>query len=117
MPDTSPFTSAVKTATPAAESCSAITCSVRVLPVPVAPATSPCRFMVASGSRTAASDTSEPPRSPVPSSTAAPLVAYASAIAGPKTAASGGLRAMARDRTTARLGSNRIRFGILDAGK
>ena len=48
MPDRSPFTSAQNTGTPAAENCSAITCSVTVLPVPVAPATSPCRFARAS---------------------------------------------------------------------
>ena len=52
-PETSPFTSAAKTATPAAESCSATTWSVRVLPVPVAPAISPWRFIVRSGMRTA----------------------------------------------------------------
>jgi hypothetical protein len=44
MPDKSPFTSAQKTGTPAAENCSAMTCSVTVLPVPVAPATRPCRL-------------------------------------------------------------------------
>ena len=89
MPETSPLTSAVNTATPAAESCSAISWSVRVLPVPVAPAIRPCRFIVASGRRTAASGTSAPPSIPVPSSTAPPFVAYAAAIAGPNVAASG----------------------------
>ena len=54
-PETSPLTSATSTGTPARESCSVTTCSVFVLPVPVAPATSPCRFIVASGMRTAAS--------------------------------------------------------------
>ena len=103
IPDTSPFTSAVNTATPAAESCSAMTCSVRVFPVPVAPAISPCRFIVASGRRTAASGTSAPSSIPVPSSTAPPFVAYASAIAVPNVAASGAVRAMARDRTNALL--------------
>jgi hypothetical protein len=49
IPDTSPFTSATRTGTPAADSCSLMSCSVRVLPVPVAPATSPWRFRVASG--------------------------------------------------------------------
>ena len=38
--------SARKTGTPWPESCSAISCSVLVLPVPVAPATRPCRFRV-----------------------------------------------------------------------
>ena len=41
--------SAAKTGTPAAESCSASSCRVFVLPVPVAPATSPCRLSIASG--------------------------------------------------------------------
>ena len=44
--------SAAKTGTPAAEICSAINCSVLVLPVPVAPATSPCRFSMLNGMRT-----------------------------------------------------------------
>ena len=46
--------SAIRTATPAALSCSAINCRVFVLPVPVAPATSPCLLTVASGMRTCA---------------------------------------------------------------
>ncbi len=44
--------SATNTGTPAAESPSAMPCSVLVFPVPVAPATSPCRFIIASGSPT-----------------------------------------------------------------
>ena len=59
-PETSPFTSATNTETPAAESCSASTCSVRVLPVPVAPAISPCRFAMLSATFTSASWTSCP---------------------------------------------------------
>ena len=43
-----------------ADSASASSCSVRVLPVPVAPATSPWRFIIASGIRTAASWCSSP---------------------------------------------------------
>ena len=43
--------SAAKTGTPAALSCSAISCRVLVLPVPVAPATSPCRLSIPSGIR------------------------------------------------------------------
>jgi hypothetical protein len=117
MPDTSPFTSAVKTATPAEDSCSAITCSVRVFPVPVAPAISPCRFIVASGRRTPASGTSASPSIAVPSSTAPPFVAYASAIAGPKVAGSGAVRAMARDRTSATSGSNQVGLRIRVSGK
>ena len=54
-PERSPLMSARNTGTPAADSCSAIMCSVTVLPVPVAPATRPCRFIMDSGSRTWAS--------------------------------------------------------------
>ena len=49
------MTSARKVGTPAAESCSAISCSVRVLPVPVAPAIRPCRLSIRSGTWTTAS--------------------------------------------------------------
>ena len=71
-PDRSPLTSAITTGTPAAESCSARPCSVFVLPVPVAPATRPCRLTVASGIRTRAvgstcpSTTTVPARAPRP---------------------------------------------------
>ena len=41
IPERSPFTSAAKTGTPWAESCSARSCSVLVFPVPVAPAIRP----------------------------------------------------------------------------
>ena len=116
MPETSPLTSAANTATPAAESCSAMTCSVRVFPVPVAPAIRPWRFIVASGRRTAASGTSAPSSFAVPSSIAPPLVAYASAIAAPKVAGSGALRAMARDRISALCVSNPSGFRIRDRG-
>ena len=51
-PDRSPLMSAAKTGTPCAESCSASSCRVLVLPVPVAPATRPCRLSIASGIRT-----------------------------------------------------------------
>ena len=44
IPEKSPFTSAMKTGTPMRENFSASTCSVTVLPVPVAPATRPWRF-------------------------------------------------------------------------
>ena len=57
IPDRSPLTTAAKTGTPAAEICSAISCSVLVLPVPVAPETSPCRFSMLNGIRTAADGT------------------------------------------------------------
>ena len=42
----SPFTSAMKTGTPMSLNDSAITFRVTVLPVPVAPATSPCRLAI-----------------------------------------------------------------------
>jgi hypothetical protein len=44
--------SAAKTGIPAADGCSASSWRVFGLPVPVAPATSPCRFSIASGIRT-----------------------------------------------------------------
>ena len=44
MPERSPFTSAMNTGTPMRENSSASTCRVTVLPVPVAPATSPWRL-------------------------------------------------------------------------
>ena len=44
IPERSPFTSAQKTGTPTAENDSASTCSVTVLPVPVAPVISPWRL-------------------------------------------------------------------------
>jgi hypothetical protein len=44
--------SASTTGTPAADSCSAMTCNVFVFPVPVAPATRPCRLSMDSGIRT-----------------------------------------------------------------
>ena len=65
--------SAAKTGTPAALSCSAISCRVLVLPVPVAPATSPCRLSIPSGIRmwvlvsVVASSISPPSSSAVPS--------------------------------------------------
>ena len=44
MPDRSPFTSAQKTGTPISEKPWAMICRVTVLPVPVAPAITPCRL-------------------------------------------------------------------------
>src|SRR3954452_15295498 len=84
-PETSPFTSAAKTGTPAADSCSASSCSVLVLPVPVAPAISPWRLTIDSGTRTAASCTSCPSWTPRPRSSAGPSNVYAFAIAAPKS--------------------------------
>ena len=51
MPARSPFTSARNTGTPARESPSASSCSVRVFPVPVEPAIMPWRFIIRSGMR------------------------------------------------------------------
>ena len=74
IPDRSPLTSASSTGTPAADSCSAMPCSVFVLPVPVAPATRPCRLSVANGTRTRAVGSTAPSTSTAPSSSAAPSV-------------------------------------------
>jgi hypothetical protein len=51
-PARSPFMSAAKTGQPAAETCSAISCRVRVFPVPVAPAIRPWRLRNPSGRAT-----------------------------------------------------------------
>src|SRR5205085_8916363 len=59
------------------------TCSVFVLPVPVAPATSPWRVSIASGTCTTASGDSVPSCTPRPRTTAGPSVAYAAAIRAP----------------------------------
>ena len=52
--------SATKTGTPAFDSCPARSWSVFVLPVPVAPATSPCRFIIDIGTATRTSLKSSP---------------------------------------------------------
>jgi hypothetical protein len=62
-PVTSPLMSEMKTGTPAAESWPAMICNVLVLPVPVAPATSPCRFIIERGSCTVAPVSTSPPSS------------------------------------------------------
>ena len=74
-PDRSPFTSAINTGTPAALSCSAISCSVLVLPVPVAPATRPCLLTMASGMRICAVGSAAPSTTTVPSAGAWPSTA------------------------------------------
>ncbi len=74
-PVRSPFTSATNTGTPAAESWPAMSCRVFVLPVPVAPATSPWRFVVESGSVTRTSDRTSPPSIGLPSTIAGSSVA------------------------------------------
>ena len=60
--------SAANTETPARAICSAINCSVFVLPVPVAPATSPCRFSIDSEMRIFASGIGLPSEISTPSS-------------------------------------------------
>ena len=72
--------SARNTGTPWPESCSAMSCSVLVLPVPVAPATRPCRLSTASGIRTGASGWAVPSMTAAPSSSAAPSKAYPARI-------------------------------------
>jgi hypothetical protein len=73
-PVRSPLTSGISTGTPAVESCSAITCSVLVFPVPVAPATRPCRLNIASGIRTSAVGSATPSITTDPSVTLAAVV-------------------------------------------
>ncbi len=85
-PDRSPLTSDTNTGTPAAESCSAMPCSVFVLPVPVAPAIRPWRLTIRSGSLTTASGTTAPSSTPRPRSSAAPSAAYAVEIVSAKSA-------------------------------
>ena len=60
IPDTSPLMSEMNTGTPAFESCPASSWSVLVLPVPVAPAISPWRFVIDNASWTRASLNSSP---------------------------------------------------------
>ena len=87
-PDRSPFMSAANTGTPFAASCSARPCSVRVLPVPVAPATSPCRFIMPSGMRICAVGTGSPFIS-APRSRVSPVNVYPAVIAAISSAPSG----------------------------
>ena len=75
MPETSPLTSAANTETPAADNCSASVWSVTVLPVPVAPATRPWRFIMRSGIWTTASGASLPSWTPRPRSMDGPSAA------------------------------------------
>ena len=74
-PETSPLTSATKTGTPAVDRPSAMSCSVFVLPVPVAPATRPWRLSIASGTCTTASAATAPSWTPRPRSSAGASVA------------------------------------------
>ena len=62
----SPLMSLMKTGTPASESCSARTWRVFVFPVPVAPATRPWRFIIASGTRTGTEGSASSPRMAAP---------------------------------------------------
>jgi len=60
--------SAANTATPASEICSASNCRVLVFPVPVAPATRPCRFSIDNEIRILASGAGAPSTIRTPSS-------------------------------------------------
>jgi hypothetical protein len=60
-PDTSHFISMMTVGTPASDRDSTICCRVFVLPVPVAPAISPWRFIVESGIPTDTVGTTDPP--------------------------------------------------------
>ena len=71
-PDRSPFMSAAKTGTPASESCSVMPWRPFVFPVPVAPAISPCLFVIRSGTWTTAVDATLPSSIPLPSSSVLP---------------------------------------------
>ena len=62
---------------PAAESCSAMSCSVLVLPVPVAPAIRPWRFIIASGTRTSGSGAHSFPDMGAPRVRAGPVLSNA----------------------------------------
>src|SRR3954471_24867161 len=84
-PETSPFMSAANTGTPAADSCSVSSCSVLVLPVPVAPAIRPWRLTIDSGTWTTASGTTLPSCTPRPRASVGPSNLYALAIAAPKS--------------------------------
>jgi len=64
---------------------------VRVFPVPVAPATSPCRFIIERGTRTAAPSTTALSRTAIPRSSEAPETAYPFATASLKSADMGGM--------------------------
>jgi hypothetical protein len=70
MPETSPFMSATKQGTPASDSRPARPWTVLVLPVPVAPATSPWRFSMASGTATSNPVATSSPLTARPSPTA-----------------------------------------------
>ena len=65
--------SAAKTGTPMADSCSARTWRVTVLPVPVAPAIRPWRFIIAAGIWTTASGWVVPSSTPRPRPTTGAL--------------------------------------------
>src|SRR6201747_1868177 len=73
--------SAANTGTPASESCSASSCKVLVLPVPVAPATRPCRLIMPSGILMGAPVSVVASIISPPSSSAGPVKAYPGATA------------------------------------
>ena len=90
--------SAANTGTPWALSCSASSCSVLVLPVPVAPATRPCRLTMASGIRIRTSARWVASSTSPPSSSAGPSKAYplATAAATGSSGVAAGLTVMRR---------------------
>src|SRR5919204_2279406 len=73
--------SATTTGTPAADSCSVSSCSVFVLPVPVAPAIRPCRLSMPRSTRMRATGYAVPSSTTEPSSRARPRNEYPPAIA------------------------------------
>ena len=76
-PERSPFMSARNTGTPAADSCSARSWRVLVLPVPVAPAMRPWRFIMASGMHTSGSGAHSFPDMGAPRVRAVPVLSNA----------------------------------------
>ena len=80
--------SATNTGTPAAESCSAITCSVSVFPVPVAPAIRPWRLIIRAAPHAGLGHDLALVHA-LPSSTAGPSDAYALPIVFAKSAMRG----------------------------
>ena len=81
IPERSPLMSAANTGTPFADSCSASSCRVFVFPVPVAPATRPCRFSMPSGILMWTSERSVSSSISPPSSSAGPVNSYPGATA------------------------------------
>src|SRR2546425_3821181 len=83
----SPLRSAKNAGTPAAESCPASDCSVFVFPVPVAPAISPWRFIIASGTPMAGGAATLPSRMGAPRRRVGPSTEYPPAMVFAKSSA------------------------------